>query len=263
MIVDFHAHIFPGKIAEKASKSIGDFYNFPMEHNGSVSKLLESGSKIGVSHYIVHSTATKPSQVEAINNFIIEEVSVHPEFVGFGTIHPDYENFESELERIHAAGLKGIKLHADFQQFHMDDSKMDAIYEVIKSLKMPVLAHTGDYRYDFSSPSRILNVISKHPDLKFVAAHFGGYTEWENSVKYLVGKKVYFDTSSTLWKLPVKTAEEMINKHGVENFLFGSDYPMWDHTGEMERFNKLNLTQADKDFILYKNACSLLNLPII
>lgn len=262
MIVDFHAHIFPEKIAEKASKSIGDFYSSPMKYNGSVEQLISSGSKIGVTYYIVHSTATKAAQVEAINNFIIEESAKHPEFVGFGSIHPDYENFENELKRIHKAGLKGIKLHADFQNFQMDDVRMDPLYEVMSSLNMPVLVHAGDYRYDFSGPKRILNVINKHPNLKLIAAHFGGYTEWENSEEYLVGKKVFFDTSSTLWKLPVEKAMEMIKKHGIENFFFGSDYPMWDHEQELERFNKLNLSQNDKEAILYKNACSFLNLSL-
>lgn len=260
MIIDFHAHIFPAKIAEKASKSIGDFYSFPMEYNGTVEQLLSSGSKIGVDYYIVHSTATKAAQVEAINNFIIEEAGKHPEFIGFGSIHPDYENFENELKRIKTEGLKGIKLHADFQNFQMDDEKMDPVYEVMSSLNMPVLVHAGDYRYDFSGPKRILNVINKHPKLRLVAAHFGGYTEWNNSEEFLVGKNVYFDTSSTLWKLPIDKALEMISKHGVEKFFFGSDYPMWDHEQELERFNKLNLSQNDKDAILYKNACEFLNL---
>ena len=260
MIIDFHAHIFPEKIAEKASKSIGDFYNYPMKYNGSIEKLLESGSKINVSKYIVHSTATKPSQVEAINNFIIKESSEHSEFIGFGSIHPDYENFEDELKRIKASGLKGIKLHADFQNFQMDSEKMDPIYEVLTSLKMPVLAHAGDYRYDFSGPQRILNVITKHPNLKFVAAHFGGYTEWDKSAEILVGKNVFFDTSSTLWKLSVNQVMDMINKHGIEKLFFGSDYPMWDHQQELERFNKLDLTATDRDAILYKNAADFLNL---
>ena len=125
MIIDFHAHIYPGKIAEKASKVIGEFYDMPMCYNGSVQRLLESGSQIDVTKYIVHSTATKPEQVESINNFIIEETRLHSEFIGFGTIHPDYQNFESELERIKKAGLKGIKLHADCQKFQMDDEKME------------------------------------------------------------------------------------------------------------------------------------------
>lgn len=260
MIIDFHAHIYPEKIAEKATKSIGDFYEAPMKYNGSSLKLLQSGKKIGVEKYIVHSTATKAEQVESINNFIIEETKKHPEFIGFGTIHPDYENFEAELERIKNAGLKGIKLHADFQKFQMDDARMDKIYDFIAKQKLILLAHAGDCRFDFSGPERILRVIEKHPDLQFVAAHFGGYTEWDKSLKFLVGKNVYFDTSSTTWKLPYEKAMNMIEKHGVEKFLFGSDYPMWDHEEEFERFSKFSLTNEEKEQILYKNAAKLLCL---
>ena len=262
MIIDFHAHIYPGKIAEKASKVIGEFYDMPMCYNGSVQRLLESGSQIDVTKYIVHSTATKPEQVESINNFIIEETRLHSEFIGFGTIHPDYQNFESELERIKKAGLKGIKLHADFQKFQMDDEKMDKIYDAVQNQRLVVLAHAGDYRFDFSSPKRIANVIKKHPDLKFVAAHFGGYTEWDKSEEFLVGKNVFFDTSSTLFKLPIEKAMQMIKKHGVEKFLFGTDYPMWNHKEEFERFSKLPLSEEEKQMILYKNATNLLNLSL-
>ena len=106
MIIDFHAHIFPPKIAEKATKSIGDFYNLEMSYIGTPEELVKSGSKIGVSKYIVHSTATKAMQVESINNYIIDELIDYPEFVGYGTIHPDYDNFENELKRIKAEGKK-------------------------------------------------------------------------------------------------------------------------------------------------------------
>lgn len=261
IIVDFHAHIYPAKIADKASLTIGEFYDTTMSFNGSSENLLESGREIGVKYYIVHSTATKPEQVEAINNYIIGEMKLHPEYIGFGTIHPDYQNFKEELKRIKEAGLKGIKLHPDFQKFTVDTPEMDPIYDVIAELKMPVLAHAGDCRYDFSGPKRILNVLKKHPDLIFIAAHFGGYTEWGEAQKYLVGENVYFDTSSTLWKLPVEQANQMIKEHGADKILFGSDYPMWGHKDELEnRFNKLNLTSQEREMILYKNAYRLLDL---
>lgn len=258
MIIDFHAHIFPPKIAEKATKSIGDFYNLKMSYIGTPEELVKSGSKIGVSKYIVHSTATKAMQVESINNYIIDELIDYPEFVGYGTIHPDYDNFENELKRIKSEGLRGVKLHPDFQLFQIDSPRMDAIYEVITELELPVIVHAGDKRYDFSGPKRIAHVLEKHPKIELIAAHFGGYSEWENSMEHLVGKKVWFDTSSSLFSLPVETANKMIRDHGYEKFLFGSDFPMWDHEGELERFNKLDLTAEMRDAILYKNALRLL-----
>lgn len=259
MIIDFHAHIYPEKIAKKATQSIADFYDAKMAYWGSTEELLASGKKIGVEKYIVHSTATKAAQVESINNFIIEECKKHPEFVGFGTIHPEYENFVEEFARIKAAGIRGIKLHPDFQKFQFDTPEMDPIYAELARIKMPVLVHAGDYRFDFSGPKRILNVHKKHPELIIIAAHFGGYTEWDESIKYLVGENIYFDTSSTFWKLPMDKANDIIKKHGYEKFLFGSDYPMWDHSEELARFMTLDLTSEERDAILYKNAAKLLS----
>jgi hypothetical protein len=35
-IIDIHAHIFPDKIAEKASANVGAFYNLSMKHDGKI-----------------------------------------------------------------------------------------------------------------------------------------------------------------------------------------------------------------------------------
>ena len=258
MIIDFHAHIYPEKIAEKATKNIGEFYNAPMALAGSVKGLIESGEKIGVTKYIVHSTATKPEQVQSINNFIMSEVNAESRFVGFGTMHPLYKEFEAEIARMKEMGLKGIKLHPDFQKFEADAEIMDPIYDCFAKNNLPVLFHAGDYRYDFSGPERIGHVLDKHPDLTVIAAHFGGYTEWDKSYQFLCGRKVYFDTSSTLWRLPYDQALKMIDKHGVDQFLFGVDYPMWDHAGELERFYKLGLSAEDHQKILFENGKKLL-----
>ena len=261
MIIDIHAHIYPEKIAEKATLAVSHFYEeAPMAFKGISDKLIESGSKIGVEKYVVHSVSTKPEQVESINNFIISETQKHPEFIGFGTMHQDYKDFEQELKRIKQLGLVGLKLHPDFQKFQADCPQMDDVYEVLAELKMPVLFHAGDCRYDFSGPRRILNVLKKHPNLTIIAAHFGGYTEWEESFEVLAGNNLYFDTSSSTWKIPMDLANKIIKKHGVDKMLFGSDFPMWNHTDELARFNKLDLTEADKEAVLYKNAKELLGL---
>ncbi len=253
-IIDFHAHVFPPKVAEKATRAIGEFYDAPMAYSGSAAELLASGEKIGVARYVVHSTATRPGQVAAINDFIIGEAKAESRFIGFGTIHPDFPDADAELSRIEAAGLKGIKLHPDFQNFAIDDPKMDPIYERLTADRLPVLAHAGDIRYDFSGPRRIARVLDRHPRLRLVAAHFGGYTEWDESREILAGRDLMFDTSSTLWKLPVEAALAILRKHGVERFFFGSDFPMWDHEGELARFLSLGLTDAENEAILWRNA---------
>lgn len=260
MIIDFHCHIYPSKIAAKASKSVGDFYNYPMQYTGLPEELIESGSKISVEKFVILPVATKAMQVEPSNNFTIEQCQEHPEFIGFGTMHPDYDNYRAELFRIKEAGLRGLKLHSDFQKFQIDAPRMDDIYDILTDLQMPLIIHAGDCRYDFSGPQRVLNLHKKHPKLTLIAAHFGGYTEWDESMKYLAGEDIFFDTSSTLEWLPVEKANAMIKAHGADHFLFASDFPMWDHEGEFERFNRLELTENEREAILHKNAERLLGL---
>lgn len=258
-IIDFHAHIFPEKVAAKATASIGAFYDTGIRHSGLAADLLAQGAKIGIERYIVHSTATRSDQVVAINDFIVRESALHGEFVGFGTLHPGMAEPIAEIERIKAAGLRGIKLHPDFQRFAIDDGALDPVYDYLRG-GLPILVHAGDRRYDFSGPRRIARVLARFPGIRIIAAHFGGYSEWEGAMEYLVGKDVWFDTSSTLWKLPASEARRMMAAHGYERMLFGSDYPMWDPAEEYRGVAALGLGAEEADLVFYKNALALLGL---
>ena len=138
-IIDAHAHIFPAKIAEKATQNIGHFYDIPMCHTGSADILLEKGARIHIARYLVCSTATRPAQVEHINTFIHEECCQHDAFYGFATLHPDYEHLEQELDRALELGLHGIKLHPDFQLFNIDDPAAMKMYRAISDRHLPIL----------------------------------------------------------------------------------------------------------------------------
>lgn len=257
-IIDTHAHIFPDKIAEKAAASIGKYYGVKMSHNGTVGELLESGGKIGVCRYVVHSSATTVEQVKVINNYISGVQATHPEFIGFATLHPGLRDVKAEVDRIISLGLKGIKLHPEFQHFSIDDQDMMPVYEAVEG-RLPVLMHMGDQNADSSSPARLARVLEKFPRLVVIAAHFGGYRMWDLSCEYLIGKEnVYMDTSSSLSFISPELAVHMIRKHGADKFLFGSDYPMWDHKEELDRFLALNLTEEERRAILSENAKKLL-----
>ncbi|HHV98256.1 MAG TPA: amidohydrolase [Clostridiaceae bacterium] len=258
-IIDVHAHIFPEKIAQKATESIGNFYGVPMRGKGTIEDLLVQGNKVNVYRYVVHSTATKVEQVEAINEFISQAQLSDERIIGFGTLHPDLPDVKKEVERLVSLGLKGIKLHPDFQQFNIDDETMMPIYEAAEG-RLPVLVHMGDERSTASSPRRLVKVLDRFPGLTVIAAHFGGYSMWDESLQYLVGRDLYFDTSSSLWILDKSKALDIIRKHGVKKILFGTDYPMWLYGEELKRFESLNLTQEERELILWKNAAELLNI---
>ena len=252
-IIDAHSHIFPEKISEKAAANIGAFYNLPMAQIGDSLKLIESGAKIGVNKYLVCSTATSKEQTESINNFIKAKCEKYSEFLGFGTLHPEMENMEAEVDRIISMGLHGIKIHPDFQRFNIDSEQAYKIYELIEG-RLPILIHMGDDRYEYSRPHRLANVIRDFPKLKIIAAHLGGYQCWDEAMEYLNGSEnLKFDTCSTLEIIPKEYAVKLIRHYGVENCFFGTDFPMWDHEKELNRFLNLGLSYEENKRILSKN----------
>jgi len=259
--VDFHAHAFADKIAEKAAENLEVYYKMPLVAKGHFSTLLERAKSAGIDKLVIHSTATKPAQVESANNYALSLIGENPDMlIGFGTIHPDYEDYKTELVRIKELGLRGIKLHADFQDFNLDTKKMFPIYEQIVELGLPILFHMGDRKYNRTSPKRLANVLKSFPEMTAIGAHLGGVFMWDESIKYLVGKNLYFDTSSTLHELPGEKFMYIVRNHGVDKILFGTDYPLSDYEIESERFKTLDLTEEEKENIFYKNAYRLLKL---
>lgn len=252
-ICDAHAHIFPDKIARKAVESINSFYG--LESNcpvGNPASLLKSGRKIGISRYLVCSTATVPEQVVSINNFIMEQCKAHPEFMGLGTLHPDFPHIEKEVQRCIDGGLKGIKLHPDFQSFYIDGDKAYGIYEKIKG-RLPVLMHMGDSRFDFSHPARLEKVLKALPELTVIAAHLGGYERWDEAIACLYYPNVRFDSSSSLEFMSAEFARDLIHGFGAEKIFFGTDFPMSAHAEEIDRFMKLKLSDKENKLILGEN----------
>ncbi|MBR3039149.1 MAG: amidohydrolase [Lachnospiraceae bacterium] len=259
-IIDAHTHIFPSKIAFKASESIGNFYGIPMHSDASPESLLRLQAELGSEHCLVCSSALSPAQVETINNFIVNECNEHPEFIGLAAMHKDYENFEEELDRVKSLGLKGVKFHHDMQGYAIDDPKCMPIYEAMERKGMILLLHMGDARYEFTNPHRLKEIALRFPNLTIVGAHFGGYSEWDEAYRMPKLPNVYYDTSSSLFMLEPQMAVRFIDHFGPEKYFFGSDFPMWNPKQELDRFMNLGLSDEVNKMILYDNFARVFDL---
>ena len=261
-IINSHCHIYPEKIASKAVLGIRDFYDLDMSLNGKLDDLIRDGSQVGVTHYLVHSVATTPKQVKSINEFIAESVNAHPDlFTGFGTLHPDSTDIQGDFDHLMELGLKGVKLHPDFQRFAMDEERAFKIGEVVSDAGVPMLVHCGDFRYNYSNPAQIKPFLERFPDITFIGAHFAGWSMWEEATRELSGyENLYVDLSSSLYALTPETARDLIHAYGADRVLWGTDYPMWEAVSEMEYFNKIDLTDSERQQILYDNAAKILKL---
>ena len=98
-IADIHAHIFPEKLAEKASHSIGSFYGVSIGREADMPRLCAEDKLAGITRCAVSNSATNASQVQNANTFLAEAVRGHDGYVAFGTIYPGMDGFET-LEEI-------------------------------------------------------------------------------------------------------------------------------------------------------------------
>jgi len=256
-VIDMHAHFFPDALAERAVANLGNYYNLKMHCNGTFSDLITRAKDAKITKLVIHSTALKKTQVEVINDSTASHISEN--VAGFGTLHQDYEgDFAKEIERIKALGLKGIKLHPDFQHFNIDDKKMYPVYEIIRAHKLPILFHTGDANSPCSSPRRLAKVLNDFPGIIAIGAHLGGHDQWEEAKEYLYGKDVYIDTSSCHRSLSHLEIKNLIRSHDIDKIMFGTDYPIETFEFCIENFLKLGLTCEENEKILYSNANRLI-----
>lgn len=259
--IDAHCHIYPDKIAVKASENTGLFYDIPMRHDGSVKTLLAAGADAGIDRFIVQSVATSPSQVRSINEFIAASVAASDgKFTGLGTLHPESTDIKGDVEQIISLGLHGVKLHPDIQKFKLDDYRYLKMYELCEG-RLPMLIHTGDSRYDYSNPNRLAPILEIYPELTVIGAHFGGWSIWEEAAEKLVKyKNLYVDTSSSLYALDPQTGRKLVREYGADRVMFGSDFPMWSPKTDLERFFALGLTEEENKKILSENAIRIYNM---
>lgn len=265
MYIDFHTHTFPDKIAERALAQLISQSGVPAYRTGTRDSLVESMKRGGVDVCVVLPVATSARQVPSIN---ASSVSLNglDHIYHFGAVHPDCENPEEILDGIKAAGLRGIKIHPDYQGVYFDDPRYLRILEAAAKRDLFTVTHAGvdlGYPHDVHcTPDMILHVLDKLRgiiDGKLVLAHMGACVQPSEVLEKLVGKPVYFDTAFVLDRYP-KTCTEIIRAHGAERILFATDSPWADQGEYVKLFESLALTEEEKALISYRNAEKLLGI---
>jgi len=263
-IIDIHTHIFPDEIAPTTIKYLQEKANTRACLNGTASDLKSSMKKAGISISVNQPISTKPSQVQSINNWI-KEIQNH-EIISFGTIHPQYEDFKSEIKRLKEWGINGVKLHPDYQKFHPDDETVFPIYECLCENGMITLFHAGVdialYPPAYATPQRLAKVLDTFPELIIIASHLGGYQMWDEVEKYLVGREIYLDTSFVVDYMQPERFITIMKNHGFDKILFATDSPWKSQPDEVESISALDIPQEIKSDIFWRNAYGLLGKSI-
>jgi len=268
MIVDVHTHIFPDKIASKAIQGLEHQYGVKALNTATTSGIRSSMRSNNIDASVLLSVATRPDQVESINDFVAYVSKNDPNLIGLGALHPDYPELEVEIRRMKSMGLKGIKLHSEFQDFYPDDERMFDLYEAL-GRDMIVVFHAGDevipVNEIHTTPARLASVMDSFPELTMVAAHLGGHRCWDDVEQYLLGRNVYFDTAYVFpvpgsEHITVERIREIMETHGFDKIMFGTDYPFRDQGLETMNIMNMDIEEKHKEMILGGNAARLFGI---
>ncbi|MFA5843873.1 MAG: amidohydrolase family protein [Coriobacteriia bacterium] len=258
-IVDTHTHIFPDDLAPAAIGSLEAEGGIRARYDGTLSGLVSAMDRAGIDVSCIQPVATKPGQVRRINDWVATLAG--DRIVPFGTIHPDMPDAPAEVERLAALGLRGIKLHPEYQTFVPDDPRMDALYEAVVGCGLVVLFHAGadiNFKTVRGTPEVFARLLDRHPRMRVVLAHMGGYMWWDEVEAHLLGRDVFFDTAYTLGHLPDERFVRMVEAHGSQRVLFGSDGPWTDAAEEVAHIRSLGLSSETCEAVLGGNAERLL-----
>ena len=240
MIIDFHTHIFPDKIAGATISALSKSAGIPPHASGTKDGLYESMEKNGIDISVNLPVLTKPTQFDSIFKFgtALNEEASRGHIISFCGFHPHIENYEQRLKEIKDGGFLGIKIHPDYQGTFFDDERYVRILECAKSLDLITVTHAGlDGAFIGEeikcTPCRVLRLLDKIGGYeKLVLAHLGGNELFEDVYNSLAGENVYFDTSYVLPFLSQSQVEKLIERHTEDKILFATDSP-WQNQKEM------------------------------
>lgn len=269
MIIDFHTHAFPDKIAERAminlEQNIVDIQgkSYPARGKGTVDSLIEHMHGGGVDISVVLPIATTVKQSASINRFA-REINGKNGIISFGSLHPMQPDWEETLEEIKESGLKGIKLHLEYQQVYLTSPEVVRILKKAEELGLYTVFHAGR---DIGMPEPVhckpecLRQILDHvKGDKIIAAHMGGWQSWDEVEKYLVGTPIMFDTSYVKGFISPEQFKRIIRDHGSEKIVFGTDMPWQAPREAVEFIESVGLTDEELQNIYFKNAVRILDL---
>jgi uncharacterized protein len=263
MVIDFHTHCFPDTLApmalEKLSASAGAL---KMWSDGTL-----EGTKLQMRLHCVDASvslniAVMPSNQKSVNNFAAQLNKAG--IIGFGSVHPFAPDALDELDRMKELGIKGIKFHPQYQNFSSDDRRAYPVYRKAAMLGLVTVFHAGlDLGFldsGFASPGALARALGAFEGAPVVAAHMGGAFCWGEAYLRLAGLPVFFDTAFSHGNIPLPEAKRIIEKHGVDRILFGTDLPWSDIGNEISFVRSLALSDHETQQILGLNAAALLEI---
>ena len=270
MIIDIHTHVFPEAIAAKAINKLAKNSGITALTDGTAAGVAARAAEWGIDHSVCLPVATKASQTSDIIEFAAAINEQYPQLTCLAGIFPQAEDMPQMMEKAVRMGLRGIKLHPQYQQVYMDDPCIFEVMRIATEYGLAVIYHAGKdlgmlHMPTFGAPDRTTKLLDQLEaagitDYKLCAAHLGGFDCWDDVEKYLVGRNIYLDTSFVAGYIDEQQAHRIILNHGTDKILFGSDCP-WQNARDTATYvQSFHLGEAAEKLIFAENAKTFLGL---
>ena len=282
MVIDVHTHTFPDKIAVQTVDFLRRKAHIKNYSDGTSSRLLSSMDEAGIDVSVLLPVATKPSQVDHINERnagLFEESG--GKLLSLAAIHPETEDIKGTVRRTVSLGYRGFKIHPVYQQVDICDIRFLRILDAAEEEGLIVVMHAGaDAGFpgaEQAVPRKIRKALNEVPHSRMVLAHMGGCQMWESVPEELAGLPVYVDTAFSLgliepfgddhtWpdenrqRLDADGFMKIIDIFGADRVLFGTDSPWGCQSDEVGKLSSVGLPDATLKKIMGENAAKLFGL---
>lgn len=279
LVVDAHVHLFPPEVvACKDDYCARDGWfgvthsAWPADRFPRVDQLLNSMDEAGIDVAIIAAWPWRdPELCRYHNDFLAEVCRNQPRLFWLGIVNPDDAGAPAELERVLHLGASGIgELNADAQGFDWENTDgVSELGEVATTLDVPLMAHVSEpVGHDYpgkgtATPPKILAFIQNHPDLRFVAAHWGGglpFYELMPEVGMAL-RNVTYDTAASTYLYRPEVFDIVTRIVGPGRVVWGSDYPVLGQRRFLARAREM-LPEDARESVLGGNATRLYRVHV-
>jgi predicted TIM-barrel fold metal-dependent hydrolase len=204
----------------------------------SADDLIESMDASGVDMAVIAGWPWKDMGLcRAHNDFLADLCRNSPRLHWLGIVNPHCADAVGEIQRIREMGARGVgEVNADAQGFTWDtpSARLREVAAVCTELEFPMMAHVSEpvgRSYPgkgTATPQRILAFIMQFPELRFVAAHWGGGLAFYELMPDLSPQlaNVYYDSAASTYLYRADVFDIVTRIVGMDRVIWGSDYPI-------------------------------------
>ena len=257
-IIDFHTHPFRNPINNICAHI--DWCDMNAERTRRIFK------KFGVEKFcgsVISCSLSTPvtwDQIQALNDEALALAEMYEGLYipGFH-VHPAF--LDESLAEIERMAERGVKIVGELVPYMHGWSSADFVSDSFSAILDSVTSHGMTVSFHSGGDDYMDEMVRRHPDTVFVAAHPGEKDAFERHLARMkMSDNYYLDISGT-GILRYGLLRHGIDECGKEKFLFGSDFPTCNppaYIGCVE--NDDQLTDEEKKAVFSDNAKRLLGL---